>query len=350
MGAKPTPILVLWSKPTGSPRPAPRRSPRARCGSHHEVDRVDGCDHRRTTSADRSAVLRGVTVVRHPLRPSGAGPAAPVAASPRRGRRDHVRVAIAASTGGPAALAEVMAGMGGIQAPVLMVQHIHADFIDGLVDLDGTHRDIPSMSGVRGCGSPRGAVYISPGDVHLKVDKALRAVLDPLPETAIARRPTSSSSRWPSVGAEATRPAHRDGRPTGRRASWRSPGRGSHHRPGPGDERGVRHAEGSTAGGSRAARASAQRDRPGARDGQRSSPAVTAADPAAMRSTASQYCWPPRSGFASIVDPGRLSRCVLDDAAATRWSPIYIKVLEKSEPASMQTLLDRVTVQETRSS
>ena len=44
---------------------------------------------------------------------------------------------------------------------------------------------------------------------------------------------------------------------------------------------------------------------------------------------------------------GRLSRCVLDDAAAYRLDvPTYIKGLE-NEPTRMQSLLDRVTVQET---
>ena len=42
-------------------------------------------------------------------------------------------VALAASTGGPAALAEVLAGLGGLAAPVLVVQHIHRDFVAGLV-------------------------------------------------------------------------------------------------------------------------------------------------------------------------------------------------------------------------
>ena len=44
-------------------------------------------------------------------------------------------VAIGASTGGPSALATVLAGLAGVHAPVLVVQHLHPDFTSGLLDL-----------------------------------------------------------------------------------------------------------------------------------------------------------------------------------------------------------------------
>ena len=43
-------------------------------------------------------------------------------------------VAIAASTGGPPALATVLEGLAKLTVPVLIVQHIHPDFVQGLVD------------------------------------------------------------------------------------------------------------------------------------------------------------------------------------------------------------------------
>src|SRR6202011_947365 len=79
--------------------------------------------------------LRGVTVVRHHRGRSDRTlrhPRTDASGVQRVTNADAV-IAIGASTGGPPALAEVLSGLGAVRAPVLVVQHLHADFVDGLV-------------------------------------------------------------------------------------------------------------------------------------------------------------------------------------------------------------------------
>ncbi len=76
-------------------------------------------------------LLSKVRVIRHPRgghRTEGNGASQPAATCA------HQVVAIASSTGGPSALAVVLAGLGGTVAPVLIVQHLHPDFTAGLIE------------------------------------------------------------------------------------------------------------------------------------------------------------------------------------------------------------------------
>lgn len=128
----------------------------------------------------RVRILRGVTVLRHPgARPPTAG--GPTGSAPAE-RPAHV-VGIAASTGGPAALAHVVAGLDGIPAPVLIVQHMHVDFVDGLVSWMARIAAGPVRVAVHGSHLEAGVIYIGPGDVHLRVGPGRRIVLDPRPLT-----------------------------------------------------------------------------------------------------------------------------------------------------------------------
>src|SRR5688572_28029511 len=70
---------------------------------------------------ERVRAMRGVTVLRHPRGARTEYPAVSYKRAPV--------VDIAASTDGPAALAEVLSGLGGLQAPVLSVQHLHPKFV-----------------------------------------------------------------------------------------------------------------------------------------------------------------------------------------------------------------------------
>ncbi len=126
-------------------------------------------------------LVRGVTVVRHPRgRNSTAAPVDRLPADAEGGPSGRL-VAIAASTGGPAALATVLAGMTGVAAPVLVVQHIHVDFVDGLIEWMARVAPVPVQLATDGEVVKAGVVYVGPGNLHLKIGPGSRIVLDPDP-------------------------------------------------------------------------------------------------------------------------------------------------------------------------
>jgi two-component system chemotaxis response regulator CheB len=85
--------------------------------------------------------------------------------------RAHTRaiVGIAASTGGPAAVAGLVGALAGVRAPLLVVQHIHASFADGFgAWLQGATGRAVTVA------TPReqireACVYVAPADRHLAV-------------------------------------------------------------------------------------------------------------------------------------------------------------------------------------
>jgi two-component system chemotaxis response regulator CheB len=93
----------------------------------------------------------------------------------------HSVVALAASTGGPPALAEVLSGLGGLDAPVLVVQHIHQDFVPGLVAWMARACPLPVEVARHGEPALPGRVYIAGGGLHLRLDIRRRLALSPLP-------------------------------------------------------------------------------------------------------------------------------------------------------------------------
>jgi two-component system chemotaxis response regulator CheB len=123
--------------------------------------------------------LSKVVVIRH-----RRGRAAPVhvPAPPTRPASAPV-VAVAASTGGPAALAEVLAGLAGLAAPVLVVQHLHAEFVAGLVGWMERVSALPVELARHGQALRPGQVYIGPGNVHLRLSSGSRLSLQPTPLT-----------------------------------------------------------------------------------------------------------------------------------------------------------------------
>jgi two-component system chemotaxis response regulator CheB len=124
------------------------------------------------TAKEEADVRRRVRVLR-----TGRPPLAPRKVDPR----PPGVVAIAASTGGPNALADVVSGLAGVGAPVLIVQHIHADFVGSLTSWLGRVAAIPVRLAVHGERLVSGIAYVGPGDVHLKIDSAMRIALDPEP-------------------------------------------------------------------------------------------------------------------------------------------------------------------------
>jgi two-component system, chemotaxis family, protein-glutamate methylesterase/glutaminase len=190
MGRAPTPILALLGPPAdqhsdhgAQPAPDPATEMIMAGAAVAVSGPVRWSPAETSELREQVRKLRGMTVLRHPRGRLGAPAANP-------GRRQSSRlVAIAASTGGPAALATVLAGIAGVQAPVLLLQHIHADFVDGLVSWMQRVAPVPVRLAADGDHLDPGVVYIGPGNVHLKVAVGLWIVLDP--EPAATHRPSA---------------------------------------------------------------------------------------------------------------------------------------------------------------
>jgi two-component system chemotaxis response regulator CheB len=76
-------------------------------------------------------------------------------------------VAIAASTGGPSALATLLSDLAGLPAPVLVVQHLHPDFTTGLVEWMSRISPLPVETATHHQKARPGRIYIAPGRRHL---------------------------------------------------------------------------------------------------------------------------------------------------------------------------------------
>ncbi len=90
-------------------------------------------------------------------------------------------VGIAASAGGPAALAVILPAIGELQAPVLIVQHLDPRFVDGFRDWMVRVSALPVEMAEDGTRLRRGVVYLAPHGLHLKLGSGRRTVLDPQP-------------------------------------------------------------------------------------------------------------------------------------------------------------------------
>jgi two-component system, chemotaxis family, protein-glutamate methylesterase/glutaminase len=119
----------------------------------------------------RVRLLSGVTVVAHPRGRRRPRPPDPHRAPP---------VAIAASTGGPAALAEILPCLEGLAVPVLVVQHLHPQLVDGFVGWMQRVSALPVVVAADGDRPQPGVVYIAPAGAHLKLAPAPGASIGPV--------------------------------------------------------------------------------------------------------------------------------------------------------------------------
>ena len=87
-------------------------------------------------------------------------------------------IGIAASTGGPRALEPILRALpAGFPVPVLVVQHITAGFLDGLLSWLDPITAVPVGKAVQGA-PIRPGVWFAPDDVHLVVDRRGRMEFD----------------------------------------------------------------------------------------------------------------------------------------------------------------------------
>ena len=87
-------------------------------------------------------------------------------------------IAIGASTGGPQALAAILAALPTtLTIPVALVQHISDGFIEGFVDWLGTRTEMPVVLADSGQHLRPGTVYVGPGDRHMGITAEGRITL-----------------------------------------------------------------------------------------------------------------------------------------------------------------------------
>jgi two-component system chemotaxis response regulator CheB len=108
----------------------------------------------------------GPTVTPHPMAKTPAPPFAP----PRGAKRI---VVVAASTGGPRALSEMISGFPPeLEAAVLVVQHMPPEFVTALADRLAQISALPVTVGVDAEPLLAGHVYLAPGDGQMRVRRA----------------------------------------------------------------------------------------------------------------------------------------------------------------------------------
>ncbi len=196
MALAPTPILVLSVRSDDADSPAAAAALRAGA--------LDVLPTPAEWTAAGEARLRRsvrqldkVVVIRHPR----GGLTRPAPRPPSTGKLTAV-VGIGASTGGPSALASLLSGLAGLRAPVLVVQHLHADFTGGFLSWMSRASALPVEIAQHRQLLRAGQVYLAPGNLHLRVGPDLHIELASLP--ASLHRPSVDelfSSLAENVGA-----------------------------------------------------------------------------------------------------------------------------------------------------
>lgn len=122
---------------------------------------------------EKSRLVAGVTVVSH-IRPKRiASPPPPPPQPAPQGNAGGPVFAIAASTGGPQALARVLGALpADFPAPVLIAQHISDGFAAGMVEWLATVARLPVRLATGGEALLPGVVLVSPSERHMTVSAA----------------------------------------------------------------------------------------------------------------------------------------------------------------------------------
>ena len=191
----PTPIVLISSQGDTARRSIEALAAGALAVVSKPGGRAEGADERATflTTLRLMADVRVVTRYSSRLlttdhRPPASGQVGgPVDGSfiPARGRRRSPVapkiLAIAASTGGPAAVQTVLRGLGtGFPLPILVVQHIARGFVPALVEWLNNTVALPVRVAQQGERLIPGQVYLAPEDHHIVAHDPGAAALRPV--------------------------------------------------------------------------------------------------------------------------------------------------------------------------
>ncbi|OQX19261.1 MAG: chemotaxis response regulator protein-glutamate methylesterase [Desulfobulbaceae bacterium A2] len=142
-------------------------------------------DHTPAAAADFVAKVRllaGVSVITrmrpHKILSTADATLPPAELSPRLADTYQRVFAIAASTGGPQALAQILPALpAGFPCPVLIAQHIADGFVDGMVDWLSELCRLPVRLASDGEWLQAGIIYLSPSERHFSVTPQRRVAL-----------------------------------------------------------------------------------------------------------------------------------------------------------------------------
>jgi two-component system, chemotaxis family, protein-glutamate methylesterase/glutaminase len=177
MTTTPVPIVVISALTSLSEGEAVARA--LSCGALTVLQKPSGVQAPDFSRSARDLIatvkaMAGVKVVRHRLQRSFVVPPRPLGT---RQEAFHV-VAIAASTGGPAALGSLLPALPPkFPMPILVVQHITAGFVHGLVAWLNAHVSLPVRLAEQGEVLSAGTIYFAPDDYHLGMNTNFSALL-----------------------------------------------------------------------------------------------------------------------------------------------------------------------------
>jgi two-component system chemotaxis response regulator CheB len=140
-------------------------------------------DHAAQSAALINAIraMAGVKVIHHRRLTTPIKPVEAHIPIPQDRKRAEI-VGIAVSTGGPAALSEIIKGLpGDFAMPIVVVQHISPDFLPSLVEWLGRLTSLKITIAQAGQQPASGHIYFAPADSHLKLTKQGRFELDRTP-------------------------------------------------------------------------------------------------------------------------------------------------------------------------
>ena len=174
LAARPVPILMLGGRTRRGSVEA------ARALSAGAIDARSKADIAPTDplSARSVAFRRYLKRLGHARVATRRRPAAPAVTTAHRLPVTVSMIGIAASTGGPRALEQILRALPeDFPVPVLVVQHITVGFLDGLLSWLAPITPVPVAKAEHGAPVTRG-VWFAPEDVHLVVDRRGRLHFD----------------------------------------------------------------------------------------------------------------------------------------------------------------------------